>query len=95
MNHDVMKPIIIASCDRLEKRINNPISKQDFFNSCVQKKLSFIYKRENDDFDSVLHKLEVYVDCDDFEQVKKCVVKLLRLLSKNRKTLLRTLKELD
>ena len=78
----------------MEERLNSNVSKEDFFQSCVQKKLNRIYEKENDDYDNLLHKLEVYVDYNDPQGVKQCVVKILKLLSKNRRTLFDTLKEL-
>lgn len=90
-----MKPLILSCCDRLEAVINDKTDNEKFFDLCVQKKLTVIYEKENKDFDDLLNKLEVYVDYNDVEQVKKCVVKLLRLLSKNRKSLLKTLKGLN
>lgn len=93
-NFYVPESVITNCCDTLEKRLNSDVSRDDFFLSCVQKKLNRIYEKENDDYDNLLHKLEVYIDYDDPQGVKQCVVKILKLLSKNRKNLLNTLKEL-
>ena len=90
-----MKPLILMCCDRLEAAITDETDSEKFFDMCVQEKLTIIYEKENKDFDDLLNKLEVYVDYNNVEQVKKCVVKLLRLLSKNRKSLIKTLKGLN
>lgn len=87
--------IILDCCNTLEKRLNSGISKDEFFISCVKDKMNKIYNKENEDYDSMLRKLEVCIDYNDPQGVKQCVVKILKLLSKNRKVLLHTLKELS
>lgn len=87
--------IILRCCETLESRLNSSMSKEDFFISCVREKMNKIYNKENEDYDMMLRKLEVYIDYNDPQGVKQCVVKILKLLSKNRKVLLHTLKELS
>lgn len=87
--------IILNCCETLENRLNSNMTKEDFFISCVKDKMNKIYNRENEDYDTLLRKLEVYIDYNDPQGVKQCVVKILKLLSKNRKVLLHTLKELS
>ena len=81
-------------CQELRERLQDTTPRETFLKQCAQKKLMNLYNKENSEFDELLHKLEVYVDYDSPKEVKSCVVKLLRLLSKNRKILFRTIKEL-
>ena len=81
-------------CQELQERLQDTTPRETLLKQCAQKKLMNLYNKENSEFDELLHKLEVYVDYDSPKEVKSCVVKLLRLLSKNRKILFRTIKEL-
>lgn len=90
-----MNSIILDSCNELEKRLNSKQSKKEFFDSCVQKKIEKIYNRENEEYDMLLHKLEVYIDYNEPKQVEKCVSKILSVLKRNRKSLFNILKELS
>lgn len=89
-----MESILNTCCDKLEKRLQSDASRETLLNNCAQEKLCLIYKRENDEFDSLIRKLESYIDYNSPKQVNDCVVRMLRLLSKNRKRLFNSLKEL-
>lgn len=89
-----MYSVINDCCQELQERLHDVTPRETLLKQCAQKKLMNLYNKENSEFDELLHKLEVYVDYDSPKEVKSCVVKLLRLLSKNRKILFRTIKEL-
>jgi hypothetical protein len=89
-----MKSVLTKCCDTLEKRLYSNIPRETLLNNCAQERLYLIYKKENDEFDKLIGKLESYIDYNSPKQVNDCVVRMLRLLSKNRKRLFNSLKEL-
>lgn len=90
----MMRDIIITSCNHILSNLNDKTSKDVFFNNCVQEKLTKMYSVADSEYDTILHKLEIGIDYNDYTQVKKCVVKIMRLMTKNRKALLDTLERL-
>lgn len=89
-----MNSILDTCCSTLEKRLQSDMSRETLLNKCAQEKLCLIYKKENEEFDTLIGKLESYIDYNSPKQVNDCVVRLLRLLSKNRNRLFNSLKEL-
>ena len=86
--------IIKEVCSEIFNICSNNVNKEDMLRECARQKLFKIYNNENDEFESLLHKLELSVDYNDYTGVKKCATKLLKLLSMNRKTLMISLERL-
>lgn len=89
-----MDNIIISSCNKLQHYLYEDISKEDFFQQCVEDRLLAIYYREDKEFDSMISKLESSIDFDDFYGVKRCVVKIAKALSRNRNKLISTIERI-
>lgn len=65
--------------------------RQKILDSCAKEKLMDICKRDDEEFDNWLAKLDANIKYNDYNSVKICTVKLLSLLNKNRKILFHTL----
>lgn len=89
-----MDCIIKKSCDKLMNYLDQDISREDFFQDCVEKRLLAMYYREDAEYDALLSKLEASIDYDDFYGVKRCVTKMMKALSKNRNNLIQTIERL-
>lgn len=85
--------MVMDDCNKLLESLykDKDKSRKQFFDECVVERTMQVYKNQNDDFDKFLHNLDVYIDYNDINQVKKYVVKLTKLSASNRKTLIRTL----
>lgn len=86
--------IILQSCLTLVTEITNPMDREEFFNRCVWDRMATIYEKENQEYDELINKLEVNIDYHQYNQVKVCVRKLLKLLSRNRKSLISSMERL-
>lgn len=86
--------IIVISCKRLLEEITSPVDRKEFFDICVWERMANLYERENEEYDELLGKLEMNIDYCQYNQVKVCVRKLLRLLSKNRRSLIQNIERL-
>ena len=82
---------IIDACNDIMSVVNDNRTKQEVLEYCAKEKMIKIFDQENAEFDSLLNKLEISIDYNEYNQVKSCVTKLLRLLSKNRKQLIKNI----
>ena len=82
---------IIDACNDIMSVVNDNRTKQEVLEDCAKEKMIKIFDQENAEFDSLLNKLEISIDYNEYNQVKSCVTKLLRLLSKNRKQLIKNI----
>ena len=85
--------IIEESCKELLS-IYDDCNRDKMLKTVARKKLIRIYEQENEEFETLLDKLDKAVDYSDVSNVKKCVTKLMRLLSMNRKTLMNSIERL-
>ena len=83
--------IISDACADIMSVVNDNRTKQEVLEDCAKEKMVKIFDQENAEFDSLLNKLEISIDYNEYNQVKLCVTKLLRLLSKNRKQLIKNI----
>ena len=82
---------ILDACKDILSVVNDKRTKDQVLESCAREKMIKVFEEENYEFDSLLNKLEVSIDYNEYNQVKLCVTKLLRLLSKNRKQLIKNI----
>ena len=82
----------VSICKDLQESLEKG-SKEQVMNECIRNKMISIYEKNNEEFDSLLQKLEYGVNYNEAAQVKKCVTGLLRLLNTNSKSLMETLKK--
>jgi hypothetical protein len=83
--------VILDACRDIMTVVNDKRTKQKVLEDCAKDKMVRIFDQENAEFDSLLNKLETSIDYNEYNQVKSCVTKLLRLLSKNRKQLIKNI----
>lgn len=83
--------VILDACKDIMTVVNDKRTKQKVLEDCTKDKMVKIFDQENAEFDSLLNKLETSIDYNEYNQVKSCVTKLLRLLSKNRKQLIKNI----
>lgn len=83
--------VIFDACKDIMTVVNDKRTKQEVLEDCAKEKMVKIFDQENAEFDSLLNKLETSIDYNEYNQVKSCVTKLLRLLSKNRKQLIKNI----
>lgn len=89
-----MNKVIPTSCSHMLQYLTDDTPKDVFFNQCVQKRLTNMYAKADEEYDKELHSLEVGIDYNDFGQVKRCVTKLMRLMKKNRNSLIQTIERM-
>lgn len=89
-----MESNISKCCDEIENRFKLKRDASELLRQCAKERLTTIYEQENKEFDYLLNKLDRSLDYSAYTDVKRCVTRLLRLMRSNRKTLIRTLKEL-
>ena len=82
---------ILDACKDILSVVNDKRTKDQVLESCAREEMIKVFEEENYEFDSLLNKLEVSIDYNEYNQVKLCVTKLLRLLSKNRKQLIKNI----
>lgn len=83
--------VIFDACKDIMTVVNDKRTNQEVLEDCAKEKMVKIFDQENAEFDSLLNKLETSIDYNEYNQVKSCVTKLLRLLSKNRKQLIKNI----
>ena len=83
--------VILDACKDIMTVVNDKRTKQEVLEDCAKEKMVKIFDQENAEFDSLLNKLETSINYNEYNQVKSCVTKLLRLLSKNRKQLIKNI----
>ncbi len=83
--------VIFDACKDIMTVVNDKRTKQEVLEDCAKEKMVKIFDQENAEFDSLLNKLETSINYNEYNQVKSCVTKLLRLLSKNRKQLIKNI----
>ena len=83
--------VMFDACKEIMTVVNDKRTKQEVLEDCAKEKMVKIFDQENAEFDSLLNKLETSIDYNEYNQVKSCVTKLLRLLSKNRKQLIKNI----
>ena len=83
--------VILDACKDIMTVVNDKRTKQEVLEDCAKEKMVKIFDQENAEFDSLLNKLETSINYNEYNQVKFCVTKLLRLLSKNRKQLIKNI----
>jgi hypothetical protein len=81
-------------CSELERRFHTGRTPDDLLMECARKRLMQVYSSENDEFDKLLNKLSVSIDYNSTTDVKKCVRRLLKLTSSNRKILINALRRI-
>ena len=86
--------IIEDACRDILDIVNDRRTDTQVFNDVARDRLFTIYNKEDKEFNDLLDRLEVSVDYNEISQVKKCVTKILSLLSKNRKILVKTLRRI-
>jgi hypothetical protein len=86
--------IILESCTRLFSEITDNVDRKEFFDRCVWDRMSTIYEKEDSEYDDLIGKLEVNIDYHQYNQVKVCIRKLMRIISRNRKHLITTIERL-
>lgn len=83
--------VILDACKDIMTVVNDKRTKQEVLEDCAKEKMVKIFDQENAEFDFLLNKLETSINYNEYNQVKSCVTKLLRLLSKNRKQLIKNI----
>ena len=86
--------VIIDACNDILSVVSDDRTKEEILADCARDKMMHIFDEENKEFDSLLRKLEINLDYNEYNQVKICVTKLLKLLSKNRKQLFSNIERL-
>ena len=89
-----MNKVIPESCTHMLKYLTDKTPRDVFFNQCVQKRLTNMCAKADEEYDKELHNLEVGIDYNDFGQVKRCVTRLMRLMKKNRNSLMQTIERM-
>ena len=82
------KNIIVETCKDFDEYLNRYPDKEEFFDECVREKLTSIYEKDNRQFSTLLADLDKYINLNNYNQVKTCVRKLLKLLNSNTQTLI-------
>ena len=59
----------------------------EIFDECAKEKMLKVCDIEDKEFDKLLRKLEVNLNCQDMTNFKKCVVGLVRLHNRNKRIL--------
>ena len=86
--------IILESCKQLLNEISDSTDRKEFFDKCVWDRMSTIYEKEDTEYDDLIGKLEMNIDYHQYNQVKVCIRKLMKIISKNRKHLIATIERL-
>lgn len=86
-----MNSDILIVCEELNTLVNDNRPKSDILDNCAKIKMIRVFEDESKEFDNLLKKLEINIDYNNYSQVKVCVTKLLKLLSNNRKHLLKNI----
>lgn len=86
--------IILESCMELFNNITDNMDRKEFFDRCVWDRMSSIYEKEDNEYDELISKLEMNIDYHQYNQVKVCIRKLMRIISRNRKHLIATIERL-
>jgi hypothetical protein len=86
--------VISDSCKDLLEIVNDKRTRDQVFDECARNKMIRVYEREDEEYDKLLRTLEVNIDSCEFNQVRICITKILRLLNRNRKVLLSTIERL-
>ena len=89
-----MDNTILVCCEDLERSLHDNKDKNALLTKCAKDKMMTVYKNENIEFDNLLGVLERSIDYNSYVDVKKCVTKLLRLLTSNRKVLIKSLRRI-
>lgn len=88
-----MDSVILDVCDEFSKQLEVPPDK--IMAKQVQTKLKQLYSRDEEQLDTLLRKLEVSIDYDDYNSVRTIATKLLQIRSRNRVALLDVIRRLD
>ena len=79
---------------KLFNNITDNMDRKEFFDRCVWDRMSSIYEKEDNEYDELISKLEMNIDYHQYNQVKVCTRKLMRIISRNRKHLIATIERL-
>lgn len=86
--------VIDEICADLSSIVSSNECRDDIINRCARDRLLNIYTQENEEFDNMINKIEENINYNNYNGVKRCVSRLLKLMTSNRKTLLNTLERL-
>lgn len=84
---------LMKCCRELLTDVVGGCDKETLMTNCIREKLSTIYARENAEFDEMLDKLDRYIDYNSETQVRKCINRITKLLSRHRKQLFKVLRK--
>lgn len=88
-----MDSVILDVCGEFSKQLEVPPDK--IMAKQIQTKLKQLYSRDEEQLDTLLRKLEVSIDYDDYNSVRTIATKLLQIRSRNRVALLDVIRRLD
>ena len=80
-----MDSVIVKTCNSFVNTLNKEPS--EIFDESAKEKMLKVCDIEDKEFDKLLRKLEVNLDCKDITNFKRCVIGLMRLQNRNRKIL--------
>lgn len=85
---------IIDGCVDILKVVNDTRTPEQIFDDYVKDKMMKVYYSEDSEYNSLLSKLEANINSLEYNQVKVCITKILRLLNRNRQVLIHNLERL-
>lgn len=87
-----MDSVILDVCDEFSDQLS--VMPEKIMAEQVQQKLKQLYSRDEEQLDTLLRKLEVSIDYDDYSGVRSIATKLLQIRSRNRVALLDVIRRL-
>lgn len=89
-----MNSVIIDGCVDILKIANDNREPDQIFDDYAREKMMKVYYSEDSEYNSLLSKLEANINSLEYNQVKVCITKILRLLNRNRQVLIHNLERL-
>jgi tRNA U34 5-carboxymethylaminomethyl modifying GTPase MnmE/TrmE len=87
-----MDSVILDVCDEFSDQLS--VMPEKIMAEQIQQKLKQLYSRDEEQLDTLLRKLEVSIDYDDYSSVRTIATKLLQIRSRNRVALLDVIRRL-
>ncbi len=78
-------------CSEISNALSDKRSKKEFFDDIVRERLFDLCKKEEDELDLLLRKLEVSIESGSKHQIKMCINKLYKILYRDRNHLVQSL----